>query len=218
MCRHRACARAWACRYGAQVDVWSMGVILFILLCGYPPFNHRNHAALITAIKDARYSFDEGWEHVSDAVKDLISRILVADPAVRLTTTELLAHPWVTGEVAAGATPLTGALVGIRRFNARKRVRGAGRLGGWVGGCALVACAGRYAGRCAAWEGRCVGVWGCGGVGVWMCGGVGVWVYGCVGVRTRWLCAPVQRPAFSLGRLCRCAHASSLPPSPPPIL
>jgi calcium/calmodulin-dependent protein kinase I len=110
-------------KYGLEVDVWSLGVILYILLCGYPPFNFRNHAQLVNQIKAARYDFDpEGWADISDSAKDLIRRILVVDPKQRYTTQQILDHPWVSGNVAVPDAPLTGTIERIKRFNARRRV------------------------------------------------------------------------------------------------
>jgi calcium/calmodulin-dependent protein kinase I len=70
--------------YGKTVDIWSIGVITYILLCGYPPFHDDNHNALFKKIKKGKFQFDSPyWDHVSDDAKDLISQMLVVDPAQR---------------------------------------------------------------------------------------------------------------------------------------
>jgi serine/threonine protein kinase len=70
-----------------------MGVILYILLCGKPPFDDLHHIAL------AQYDFsDDAWTRVSIEAKDLIKRMLVADPANRLRAQEMLNHPWIQGK------------------------------------------------------------------------------------------------------------------------
>ena len=68
-------------KYGTEVDMWSCGVIVYILLGGYPPFHDDNHAILYRKIKDADYAFDpQYWDQVSDDAKDLIKKMLVVDP------------------------------------------------------------------------------------------------------------------------------------------
>ena len=75
--------------------VWSAGVILFILLGGYPPFFDDSEPALFEKIKQARYSFqDPIWGCVSEDAKDLIKQLLVTDPEKRLTAAEALRSKW----------------------------------------------------------------------------------------------------------------------------
>ena len=70
--------------YGKTVDIWSIGVITYILLCGYPPFHDDNHNALFKKIKKGKFEFDSPyWDHVSDDAKDLILEMLVVDPEKR---------------------------------------------------------------------------------------------------------------------------------------
>lgn len=70
--------------YGSSVDIWSIGVITYILLCGYPPFHDDNHNALFKKIKRGKFQFDAPyWDHVSDDAKDLISMMLIVDPNER---------------------------------------------------------------------------------------------------------------------------------------
>ena len=65
-------------KYGTAVDMWSCGVIVYILLGGYPPFHDDNHAILYRKIKAADYAFDpQYWDQVSDDAKDLIKKMLV---------------------------------------------------------------------------------------------------------------------------------------------
>ncbi|KAJ0060155.1 hypothetical protein NL108_004001, partial [Boleophthalmus pectinirostris] len=79
--------------YGKEVDLWACGVILFTLLAGSPPFWHRKQMLMLRMIMEGRYQFSSPeWDDRSDTVKDLISRLLVVDPATRLTAEQALAH------------------------------------------------------------------------------------------------------------------------------
>ncbi|KAK2866414.1 hypothetical protein Q7C36_002470 [Tachysurus vachellii] len=81
--------------YGKEVDLWACGVILFTLLAGSPPFWHRKQMLMLRMIMEGRYQFSSPeWDDRSDTVKDLISRLLVLDPSVRLTAEEALTHPF----------------------------------------------------------------------------------------------------------------------------
>jgi len=84
--------------YDKSVDMWSVGVILYILLCGFPPFFADTSTELFKKIIDVKYDFDDpAWDDVSDAPKDIIRRLLVKEPSERLTAKQLLDHPWVKG-------------------------------------------------------------------------------------------------------------------------
>jgi serine/threonine protein kinase len=84
------------CGYGKEVDYWSIGVILYTLLWGLPPFIEDQNADLFEKIKTADYWFPSpDWDHVSDLAKDLISKLLVLDPDKRLIADEILEHPWM---------------------------------------------------------------------------------------------------------------------------
>jgi calcium-dependent protein kinase len=72
--------------YGLEVDMWSIGVITYVLLCGYPPFYGEGPKELFRNIYHVSYEFvDEDWSFISDEAKDFISRLLVKDPSERLT-------------------------------------------------------------------------------------------------------------------------------------
>ncbi|XP_026102930.1 phosphorylase b kinase gamma catalytic chain, liver/testis isoform-like [Carassius auratus] len=81
--------------YGKEVDLWACGVIMFTLLAGSPPFWHRKQLLMLRMIMEGRYQFSSPeWDDRSDTVKDLISRLLVLEPTLRLTAEEALAHPF----------------------------------------------------------------------------------------------------------------------------
>ncbi|CAK4076336.1 unnamed protein product [Aphanomyces euteiches] len=81
------------------IDMWALGVVLFIVLGGYHPFDPSNNlpdAALRKAILRGEFDFDHpAWESISDEAKDLIRRLIVVDPTQRLTAAQVLAHPWL---------------------------------------------------------------------------------------------------------------------------
>jgi calcium/calmodulin-dependent protein kinase I len=83
--------------YGSEVDMWSLGVIMYILLCGFPPFYDENNAALFASIKRGIFDFPSPyWDGISDVAKDLICRLLVVDPKKRYTAEQVLNHSWVS--------------------------------------------------------------------------------------------------------------------------
>ncbi|VEN42549.1 unnamed protein product [Callosobruchus maculatus] len=84
--------------YGLKIDVWAAGVILYILLCGYPPFvsQDNDQEKLFDCILSGRYDFpDEYWQDVSPLAKELIQNMLQLDPALRLSAEDVLDHPWL---------------------------------------------------------------------------------------------------------------------------
>lgn len=78
---------------GQRADVWSMGVILFVFLAGYLPFEEGTTAALFRKIQAADFQYPK-WFTASS--RDLINKILVVDPAARLTLDEMRVHPWMS--------------------------------------------------------------------------------------------------------------------------
>lgn len=82
--------------YGPEVDVWSAGVILYILLCGVPPFWAETEQGVAQAIIRSAVNFKrDPWPKVSDNAKDLVKKMLNPDPSKRLTAQEVLDHPWI---------------------------------------------------------------------------------------------------------------------------
>ncbi|KAK0399437.1 hypothetical protein QR680_003048 [Steinernema hermaphroditum] len=87
--------------YGKAVDVWSIGVIAYILLCGYPPFYDDNDANLFAQIIRGEYEFDSPyWDDISDSAKDFISHLMCCDPEMRYSCRKALEHPWISGNTA----------------------------------------------------------------------------------------------------------------------
>eukprot|EP01095_Lingulamoeba_sp_RSL-Kostka_P005071 TRINITY_DN16432_c0_g1_i1.p1 TRINITY_DN16432_c0_g1~~TRINITY_DN16432_c0_g1_i1.p1 ORF type:complete len:426 (+),score=182.95 TRINITY_DN16432_c0_g1_i1:86-1363(+) len=87
--------------YGKEVDMWSVGVITYILLCGFPPFYNDNIPLLFESIMKADFDYPpEYWDHISDSAIDFIDSLLVAEPENRLTATQALDHPWLKADVS----------------------------------------------------------------------------------------------------------------------
>ncbi|XP_033930703.1 calcium/calmodulin-dependent protein kinase type 1D isoform X1 [Pseudochaenichthys georgianus] len=87
--------------YSKAVDCWSIGVIAYILLCGYPPFYDENDSKLFEQILKADYEFDTPyWDDISDSAKDFIGSLMEKDPEKRFTCDQALRHPWISGDTA----------------------------------------------------------------------------------------------------------------------
>ncbi|BHF59827.1 Calcium/calmodulin-dependent protein kinase type 1 [Sparganum proliferum] len=87
--------------YGKEVDCWAIGVITYILLCGYPPFYDENDQELFRQIRRVQYEFDSPyWDEISDSAKDFIRNLLKKDPQARYSCTQALKHPWIASNAA----------------------------------------------------------------------------------------------------------------------
>lgn len=110
--------------YGEAVDLWSIGVILYILLCGFPPFYHESTAQLYKQIKKGEFDFpDPYWTDISREAKDLIKGLLTVDPKRRLTCDQVLRHPWISGSMASTKSLGSGQVVRLKLMQARRRLR-----------------------------------------------------------------------------------------------
>jgi len=86
-------------KYGKEVDVWSIGIIMYILLCGYPPFFSESNSELFEMIKGGKLEFHSPyWDNVSEEAKDLVSKLLIVDPKKRITLERAKEHKWFTKE------------------------------------------------------------------------------------------------------------------------
>ena len=79
-----------------MVDMWSVGIMIYVLLVGYPPFMEENQRQLFRKIRMGDFEFfQEDWEDISEPAKDLISKLLVVDPSRRITAQAALQHEWI---------------------------------------------------------------------------------------------------------------------------
>uniref|UniRef100_A0A3B4G037 Calcium/calmodulin-dependent protein kinase type 1D-like n=1 Tax=Pundamilia nyererei TaxID=303518 RepID=A0A3B4G037_9CICH len=87
--------------YSKAVDCWSIGVITYILLCGYPPFFEENEKRLFSKIMRAEYAFHSPfWDDISESAKEFIKNMMEKNPTKRFTTEQALRHPWIVGDTA----------------------------------------------------------------------------------------------------------------------
>jgi hypothetical protein len=113
--------------YNSKVDMWSLGVISFVLLGGYPPFAEvEGRPSLEDQITFGLYSFDEeSWQDVTERAKDFVSKLLITDPERRLTADQALMHPIFSASVRGSTMNRNTVLDKIKRYNARRKLRGA---------------------------------------------------------------------------------------------
>jgi len=82
--------------YDEKCDLWSIGVILYILLCGYPPFNGANDEQIIKNVKLGKFRTDEEeWQSISSEAIDLVNKLLAFDPRDRISAKDALQHEWI---------------------------------------------------------------------------------------------------------------------------
>lgn len=103
--------------YKESCDFWSVGVVLFILLSGSPPFYDEDNFALFEKIKRCQYNFNaDTWQTISAEAKDFISKLLVADPTQRLNAQQIMSHPWILGHSSPSQTD-PNILLKMRNWN-----------------------------------------------------------------------------------------------------
>ncbi|KAI9113326.1 hypothetical protein K1719_015851 [Acacia pycnantha] len=111
--------------YGKEIDVWSAGVILYILLSGVPPFWAENEKGIFDAIQEGRLDLEsQPWPSVSASAKDLIRKMLAYDPKKRITAADALEHPWMKVGGQASDKPIDSAvLIRMKQFRAMNKMK-----------------------------------------------------------------------------------------------
>ncbi|XP_028459889.1 calcium/calmodulin-dependent protein kinase type II subunit gamma isoform X4 [Perca flavescens] len=113
--------------YGKPVDIWACGVILYILLVGYPPFWDEDQHKLYQQIKAGAYDFPSPeWDTVTPEAKNLINQMLTINPAKRITADQAIMHPWICQRsTVASMMHRQETVECLRKFNARRKLKGA---------------------------------------------------------------------------------------------
>nr|GMD20440.1 calcium-dependent protein kinase SK5-like [Ipomoea batatas] len=112
-------------QYGPESDVWSAGIILYILLSGVPPFWAETEVGIFRQILKEKLDLEsEPWPGISDSAKDLICKMLDRDPEKRLTAHEVLCHPWIVDDKMAPDKPLGSAVLSrLKQFSAMNKLK-----------------------------------------------------------------------------------------------
>ncbi|XP_048513345.1 calcium/calmodulin-dependent protein kinase type II alpha chain isoform X4 [Athalia rosae] len=113
--------------YGKPVDIWACGVILYILLVGYPPFWDEDQHRLYAQIKAGAYDYPSPeWDTVTPDAKNLINQMLTVNPSKRITASDALKHPWICQrERVASVVHRQETVDCLKKFNARRKLKGA---------------------------------------------------------------------------------------------
>ena len=119
----------WKKNYNRECDVWSLGVIMYILISGTPPFNAPSDKEMKEKIMEGSYSVTgPSWDSVSDEAKDLIAQLLTYDPDSRITAEAALAHPWISNmatlpEKKIDKTEANAAMTNLKNFRATEKIK-----------------------------------------------------------------------------------------------
>ena len=109
--------------YGPEVDFWSIGVVLYILLCGFPPFYEDSNEVLFENIKAGQFEFPSPyWDQISEPAKDLIRNCLKVNPRERFGAAQIQEHEWMTSRNTP-RVDMPEVSDKIREFNARRRLQ-----------------------------------------------------------------------------------------------
>jgi calcium-dependent protein kinase len=111
--------------YGPEIDIWSAGVILYILLSGVPPFWAESEQGIFDAILNGHIDFEsDPWPSISSGAKDLVRRMLKFDPKERLTAIQVLNHSWIREDGEAPDTPIDNAVLNrMKQFRAMNKLK-----------------------------------------------------------------------------------------------
>ncbi|KAG9454951.1 hypothetical protein H6P81_007855 [Aristolochia fimbriata] len=111
--------------YGPEVDIWSIGVMLYILLAGVPPFWAESESGIFNAILKGNIDFTgEPWPSISPGAKELVRRMLQKEPKLRITASEVLNHPWIKEDGDAPDTPIDGSVLDkLKQFRAMNKFK-----------------------------------------------------------------------------------------------
>ncbi|KAK8595967.1 hypothetical protein V6N13_000635 [Hibiscus sabdariffa] len=112
-------------KYGPEADIWSIGVMLYILLSGVPPFWAESENGIFTAILRGHVDFSSApWPKISAQAKDLVKKMLTLNPKQRLTAVQVLKHPWIEVDGEAPDTPLDNAVLSrLKQFKAMNQFK-----------------------------------------------------------------------------------------------
>ncbi|OIV89013.1 hypothetical protein TanjilG_07637 [Lupinus angustifolius] len=112
-------------RYGPEADVWSAGVILYILLSGVPPFWAESEQGIFEQVLHGDLDFNsDPWPQISESAKDLVRKMLVRDPRKRMTAHQVLCHPWIQVDGVAPDKPLDSAVLSrLKQFSAMNKLK-----------------------------------------------------------------------------------------------
>ena len=109
-------------QYNEKIDCWSTGVIVYILLCGYPPFYGETDQEIYSMIKDGEFEFDSpSWDCISNSAKDFIVRLIEVNPRKRISASEALSHEWILNELKPEVDISTQVKEKLRAFMAKTR-------------------------------------------------------------------------------------------------
>ncbi|KAJ8423368.1 hypothetical protein Cgig2_026786 [Carnegiea gigantea] len=112
-------------RYGKEIDIWSAGVMLYILLSGVPPFWAETEKGIFDAIVQGHIDFEsKPWPSISNGAKDLVRRMLTQDPKKRITSAQVLEHPWLREGGEASDKPIDSAVLSrMKQFRVMNKLK-----------------------------------------------------------------------------------------------
>ncbi|KAF7815829.1 calcium-dependent protein kinase 2-like [Senna tora] len=112
-------------KYGKEIDIWSAGVILYVLLSGVPPFWAETEKGIFDAILEGHIDFEsQPWPTISNSAKDLVRKMLTPDPSKRITSAQVLEHPWIREDGNASDKPIDSAVLSrMKQFRAMNKLK-----------------------------------------------------------------------------------------------